>query len=234
LTVAEAQEVSVMGLKERRAREKAARRENILKAARSLLSRRGLEGTSMTRIARDAELGVSTIYSYYRDKEELFAALQCEGLEILGREMAERCRELREPEAKLSAMASVYLRFSESHSNYFEIINFFLSTPRVMLSPELKARVDRRGAEILSLVAGAISEGVDEGRFGPRHAAREAAVLWATLHGLIQQRKIQATVLRGEDPVVLYEYAVERFIQALRKRQPIPQPGRGPAKGRRA
>jgi AcrR family transcriptional regulator len=223
-----------MGLKERRVREKAARRENILKAARSLLSRRGLEGTSMTRIARDAELGVSTIYSYYRGKEELFAALQCEGLEILGRQMAERCGELREPEAKLSAMASVYLRFSESHSNYFEILNHFLSTPRVMLSPELKARVDRRVAEILSLVAGAVSEGVDAGRFGRRNAVREAAILWATLHGLIQLRKMQATVLRGENPVSLYEYAVERYIQSLKKHKPIRGSVRGPAKGSRA
>jgi AcrR family transcriptional regulator len=205
-----------MGMKERRAREKAARRENILKAARSLLSQRGLEGTSMNRIARGAELGVSTIYSYYRGKEELFAALQCEGLEILRRQMAERCSGISDPEKRLAAMAGVYLRFSESNQSYFDIINYFLSTPRVMLSPELKERVDRQGVSVLAQVADAISDGIEKRIFQPVDANREAAVLWATLHGLIQFRKMRETMLQGENHAALYRYAVRRFVDALK------------------
>jgi len=72
-----------MGLKERRAKEKEARRNQILDAARALLFEKGLQATSINQIAKQAELGVGTIYIYYRSKEEIFAELQEEGLEIL-------------------------------------------------------------------------------------------------------------------------------------------------------
>ena len=71
-----------MGLKERRRREKEERRMQILDAARKLLFTKGINATSINQIAKLAELGVGTIYFYYRNKEELFAALQEEGLEI--------------------------------------------------------------------------------------------------------------------------------------------------------
>jgi AcrR family transcriptional regulator len=72
-----------MGLKERREREKEARKGQILTAARSLLFKKGIQATSINQIARKAELGVGTIYFYYQSKEEIFYWLQEEGLDIL-------------------------------------------------------------------------------------------------------------------------------------------------------
>ena len=54
-----------MGLKERREREKQARREQILSAARGLLHKKGINAASMNQIAKKAELGVATLYSYF-------------------------------------------------------------------------------------------------------------------------------------------------------------------------
>ncbi len=72
-----------MGVRERREREKELRKNQILDAAKTLLLERGLKGTSVQRIAKKAELGVATIYSYYQNKEDLFSALQQEGLRLL-------------------------------------------------------------------------------------------------------------------------------------------------------
>ena len=72
-----------MGLKERREREKEARKQQILTAARTLLFKKGIQATSINQIARTAELGVGTIYFYYQSKEEIFYSLQEEGLDIL-------------------------------------------------------------------------------------------------------------------------------------------------------
>ena len=47
-----------MGLRERRERERKERREQILRAARVLLTTEGLHTTSIAKIAREAELGV--------------------------------------------------------------------------------------------------------------------------------------------------------------------------------
>ena len=55
-----------MSLKERREREKEERRKQILDAARALLFEKGLNSTSMNQIAKQAEIGVATIYFYYK------------------------------------------------------------------------------------------------------------------------------------------------------------------------
>ena len=69
-----------MGIKQRRKREKEQRRRQILDASRTLLFKKGLNAISVNQIARQAELAVGTIYFYFRSKEEIFAALQEEGL----------------------------------------------------------------------------------------------------------------------------------------------------------
>ena len=72
-----------MGIKQRRRREKEHRRQQILDAARTLLFEKGLNAISVNQIARQAELAVGTIYFYFRSKEDIFAVLQEEGLELL-------------------------------------------------------------------------------------------------------------------------------------------------------
>ncbi len=79
-----------MGLKERREREREERKRQILNAARSLLFEEGLQGTSINKIAKSAELGVGTIYSYFASKEEIFAVLQEEGIELLHNKIKKR------------------------------------------------------------------------------------------------------------------------------------------------
>jgi len=68
-----------MGSKERREREREQRKSHILNTARELLLEKGLSATSINQIAKRSELSVGAIYFYYKDKEEIFAALQVEG-----------------------------------------------------------------------------------------------------------------------------------------------------------
>ena len=72
-----------MGVKERKALERKMRRNQILDAARALLLSVGINNISISKISKRAELGVGTIYFYYKNKEEIFAALQEEGLAML-------------------------------------------------------------------------------------------------------------------------------------------------------
>jgi AcrR family transcriptional regulator len=52
-----------------------ARKEGILDAARALVLKHGLRGTSMEAIARQAGVAKPTLYAYYPDKPAVFAAL---------------------------------------------------------------------------------------------------------------------------------------------------------------
>jgi AcrR family transcriptional regulator len=54
---------------------KAARREEILAAARSVFAARGFRGTTIADIAEEAGIALGTIYLYFVSKEDVFAAL---------------------------------------------------------------------------------------------------------------------------------------------------------------
>lgn len=213
-----------MGLKERREREKEARKRQILAAARQLLFKKGIQSTSINQIARTAELGVGTIYFYYQSKEEIFYSLQEEGLDILFREIDAIGRAKTKPDEKLRQTGMSYLRFSGEHKDYFDIINYFLATPSVILGSELKQQIDRKGSHILDLIAGFIRTGISDGIFRPVDSKKYAVMFWGALHGLTQFKKLEETVLEGEDHGRIFNYAVEQLINGL-KRTGDPAPG---------
>ena len=205
-----------MGLKERRAREKDERKKQVLAAARTLLFEKGLHATSINLIAKTAELGVGTIYSYFRSKEEIFSFLQEEGLEILYRRIEAVGRTGETPEEKLRLTADIYLWFSENHKNYFDIINYFLSSPQIMLAPDLKQRVDRQGQKILALIVDFIEKGASGGQFKGVEPRKCAVMFWAALHGLVQIKKLQPTILQGDRHQEIFNYAVDHMIRGFR------------------
>ena len=207
-----------MGLKERKKREKAARRNQILDAARLLLLEKGLYATSINQIAKQAELGVGTIYFYYKSKEEIFANLQEEGLAILFAHILKISNQSLKPDEKLRRISLQYIRFSEENRNYYDIINYFLASPKTFFVPNLKSKVDRYGTQIIRLIIETIKVGIRTDLFYSRNPRRDAIVFWGTLHGLIQFRKLKATVLEGDSSANLIDHAVEHFINGLRRR----------------
>ena len=151
-----------MGAKERREREREQRKSQILDTARALLLEKGLNATSINQIAKRAELSVGAIYFYYKSKEDLYAALQVEGLELLNQTIRESVQESSSPEENIRNIAMAYLKFSEEHKNYFDIINYFLASPEPIFSPELKIQVDERGKNNLTILTDTIREGITE------------------------------------------------------------------------
>ena len=207
-----------MGLKERREREKEARRNQILDAARRLLFEKGLHATSINQIAKQAELGVGTIYFYYKSKEEIFADLQEEGLEILFARILKTSNRDLPPDEKLRQIGLQYIRFSEENRNYYDIINYFLASPQIFFAPNLKSKVDRHGTQIIGLIIETIDAGIRAGLFHSRNPRRDAITFWGTLHGLIQFKKLRDTVLEGDSHADLINHAVTHFIDGLRRR----------------
>lgn len=205
-----------MGLKERREREREERRNQILDAARSLLFEKGLNATSINQIAKLAEIGVGTIYFYYKSKEEIFADLQEEGLELLFARILRASNKDLPPDEKLREIGLQYIRFSEKNREYYDIINYFLASPKIFFAPNLKSKVDRHGSRIIGLIIETINTGTRSGLFQSTSPRRDAITLWGTLHGLIQFRKLKDTVLDGDSHKKILDHAVDHFINGLR------------------
>jgi AcrR family transcriptional regulator len=205
-----------MGAKERREREREQRKAQILDTARELLLEKGLNATSINQIAKRAELSVGAIYFYYKSKEDLYAALQVEGLELLSQAIRQSVREKLQPQENIRKIAMAYLKFSEEHKNYFDIINYFLASPEPIFSPELKSQVDEHGKDSLATLTDTIRKGIQNSIFKAVDPRRQAIILWSTLHGMIQFKKLENTILDKENHQSLYLEAVERFLDGVR------------------
>ncbi|MBI9082771.1 MAG: TetR/AcrR family transcriptional regulator [Desulfobacterales bacterium] len=204
-----------MGVAERRERERARRKSQILGAARTLLFSKGLNGATIGQIAKLAEVSVATIYSYYKNRAEIIADLSEEGFGLIVFAIEEAISSGGPPDEKLQRAAMAYLAFSTDHKEYFSVLNHFLTTPKTVLEPALRKRTHRQAEKILQAVEAVVEEGVNAGIFRTDHPRRFALMFWGSLNGIIHLKKFKGTLLSKNDYTALYRHTVSCMIRSL-------------------
>jgi len=205
-----------MGTKERKAIEKQIRKDQILDAARTLLVSSGVEQMSISRISKQSELGVGTIYFYFKNKEEIFVELQKEGVALLYSKILRISKKDIAQENKLIGIAKAYFKFSQEQKHYFDIINYFLSYPIVFFKPDLKNQIDYSGQKIFVLIQDIVAKGVQQGVFNEADPKKFSIMFWGTLHGLIHFKKLEKTILENESHERLFDYSVQKLINSIK------------------
>jgi TetR/AcrR family transcriptional regulator len=173
---------------ERRAREKAQRRQEILQAARQEFFERGFHHPTVDDVAARAEVSKGTIYLYFESKEEILAHLLLEGLDLLLKEMQAARGKDSAPstEYALQNLADAYLRFCQSHPNYFRLIMAFdRGRFEESISPKLYQKVLNRSLRGLDLLAQTIETGKEAGVFHVVDPWQAAGCVWASLNGVL-------------------------------------------------
>jgi len=79
----EGKKINIMGISERKEREKDRRKQQLIVAARRCFKRQGYRATSMKDIGSEADLSSGTIYLYFKNKQDLYAAVLINVLEYL-------------------------------------------------------------------------------------------------------------------------------------------------------
>jgi TetR/AcrR family transcriptional regulator len=125
-----------MTVVERRQREKDMRRDNAIIVASRLFRSKGYENVSMDEIAREAELGKTTLYTYFEDKEALFLAVVNRGIEIFSAIIAEEEERMRAACTKIGLMKTACNRFFLEYPDYANAYIFFRSRKIELLNDE--------------------------------------------------------------------------------------------------
>ena len=204
-----------MGAKERRNREKEMRKKQILDSARTLLFEKGIKSTTINQIAKLAELSVGTIYIYYKRKEEIFAELQEEGLELLEKSILENISVETDCRKKLLNAGKAYIEFSREQSDYFNIINYFLTSPEFFFEGELKNRIDSYAERILAICDRIIESGIEKGVFKTVNSRKYSIFFFSSIHGLLQFRKIQYILDDDGNMEGVSDYILKQLIEGL-------------------
>ncbi|MCP4755274.1 MAG: TetR/AcrR family transcriptional regulator [Proteobacteria bacterium] len=204
-----------MGVKERRQREREERKIQILKAAKELLHQKGINGASMNQIAKKAELGVATLYSYFKNKDDLFLTIQQEGLELLKERTLKKIGKEEDPREKLRKIALAYLEFSQERKNYYYIINYFTTVAEIVFTPTLKAQIDQQAKKSLRITKLVIEEGIEKSVFRETNPNRCSIMFWALVNGLTQYKKFETTILKDDTHLDIFKFAIDNFIKML-------------------
>jgi len=167
-----------MSVADRRQREKLALRQEILAAARQLFAKEGYESVSMRRIAQKIEYSPTTIYLYFRDKEELIDELCEESFSLLSKKLEKAVGGGGDPVENLKRGLRAYVDFGIQHPNHYRTT--FL-TVHEDLSPDQMSGAGRAAFE--SMLKG-IGDCIEAGRLRETDVNAIGQVLWCMIHGL--------------------------------------------------
>ncbi len=180
------QYIAGMGIVERKERQKAELREQILDAARAIVGREGLSGLSMRKIAEAIEYAPATIYLYFENREEIAAQLVVEGFSELLAFFAPALA-VRDPYERIRALGRAYVRFAEERPEQYRLI--FMEddelTRHVMGAKAAAGEPEMLGDRAFETIGSTVAELVDAKIFKPIDPKDGARVLWAGLHGLV-------------------------------------------------
>ncbi|MGI9544140.1 MAG: TetR/AcrR family transcriptional regulator [Cyclobacteriaceae bacterium] len=168
-----------MGIAERKEREKLEMQELILQTAAELFVTQGFEKTSMRNIAEAIEYSPATIYLYFKDKNELFYALQKEAFQKFF-QYFQTVPKLKDPMQRLRRLGRIYIKFSFENPAYYDLM-FIMREPMWAEATLDNWDEGQRSHQVLhDIIDGCMAKG----HFKGRDPMIVAHLIWSFVHGL--------------------------------------------------
>jgi AcrR family transcriptional regulator len=183
-----------MGVQERREREREARKDAVLDAAREILLEKGFRGTTTKAIAARCELSEATLFFYFNNKDEILASLLFESIGFWGEGLDKIARSSIDSEKKLNQIWRFHEKVNDEHPEYY-LISAYLAQPNSLdgVSKEIKGRIVQQSGDNFQRLANLLEEttGHDDGR-------HMADTMWATFLGLMLLRESRVNLGHGD------------------------------------
>jgi len=189
----------------------------LLDAARRLFFTKGYAGTTVEQVAADAGFSKRTVYLYFKNKDDLFAAIAEEGLEILRSRLDVIDVDALPVKESIQRILDVYLWFAKEHTSYFHII-FREAEPKMIrgISDELRRRLENHENACVGLIVRVAQKAIDEELIPAIDPWAVAVAFWGLVTGilLLSMGGVQ-TVFAGKSREELIEKAVWLFYSGL-------------------
>lgn len=200
-----------MGINERKERERLDLRKSILDAAREVFLEKGFEQTSIRSIAQRIEYSPTTIYLYFKDKNDILYALHHEGFQLLNVQML-ALTAVSDPFERLKAMGRIYIRFAEENPDFYDLM-FVQKAPMDSLDEEESWKEGQSAFDGLKYT---IQECMDQGKLNFTDAEIGAFLVWSTMHGMCALNdRGRCKILDESNREHITERTFESFIRLL-------------------
>jgi AcrR family transcriptional regulator len=168
-----------MGVKERRQREKENLRQVILDAAREMFAEEGYASVSMRKIADKIEYSPTTIYLYFKDKNDLLRQICDETFAKLGRKFQAMSKKHDSNLEGLREGLRIYVEFGLKHPKHYEVT--FMLPLTVDLGDEFEGSLGQRAFEYLRV---GVANCMASGEIKKGDVDLISQTLWAGIHGI--------------------------------------------------
>ena len=166
---------------ERRAQKKLDLRQSMLDAATVLFERDGFEGFSLRQVAEAIGYSPTSIYLYFRDKEDLLHHVALEGFRSFGQDLQRAADLPGSARERLCAIGLAYLRFGLRRPLHYRLMFMVRGDWLGLPTPGgYDSVIDSFG-----VLEQAVQLGITRGELRPGDLQVYTSLLWANVHGLV-------------------------------------------------
>jgi AcrR family transcriptional regulator len=159
---------------DRRERERAQRRQVIVKAARELAEAEGWESVTTRRLADSVEYSQPVLYSHFEGKDAIVSAVALEGFSELAAKLHNARDGAGSPGVEPRAVASAYMEFARTNPALYDAM-FSLRVDLTFALPDVPGPMHMCFVELREALAPLA---------GDRDVETFTEVVWSALHGL--------------------------------------------------
>lgn len=189
-------------------------RDKLIEVARQLFARKGVENTTMNDIASASEKGRRTIYTYFKNKRDIFNAVIESETEQLLEKLREIVRKNISPEEKLyeyvncrfETMKEIVSRNGSLRAGFFRDVRKVDRARKIISQKEI------------AMLKDILSEGVSQGDFEISNIDHWAIIITHAIHGLDVPYIRDNLAEQGVDKVMVKKYISSIILNGIKKR----------------
>jgi len=208
--------VIVIGIAERKEREKAEMREEILKAAREIICREGLEKVSIRKIAYKIEYSPAIIYHYFDNKEEIIEKLIAENYAQIMKSLSPLQSADMSPAEKLRVSTLKFITMAvEMGDSYTSMM--LNSSPTVLSHTSVLQNGAAAERPAIGMLCKALREHPALAESNDAEIEIIAQIIWSTAFGLALRLIVEHVDEQQKNRLI--NHAVEFILHALENEQ---------------
>lgn len=192
-------------------------RNNILDAAKKLFEEKGLSQTTMDDIAKEADYSKSTIYVYFKSKDEIYNHIVYKSMCLLRDNLNHSIESSNEYERYFFAICDTLVDFQEEYPLYFESITGKIGISQKEFEEQpILIEVYNVGEEINRSVARLFENGIKDEYFRKDlEPLTTMFALWASICGIISMASQKESYLKEKANISKKEFLYYSFKMLL-------------------
>lgn len=206
----------IVGISERKQKEKEELKALILQAAKKLFVEKGVEQTTIRNIASAIEYSVGTVYVYFKDKNDIFHELHTQGFTQLGKDMRV-LGNVENPMERLKALGRVYINFAMENPDMYDLM-FSMKAPMEFLESHHQEQW-QEGQSTFGVLKATVNQCLDAGYFKNHSLEPLSFAIWSVVHGMVSlhiSQRVKGVNLTDPETMVFAGY--NEFIMMIDKK----------------